>query len=151
MDLDLLAVQGTLKSPPTPQFKSINSSALSLLHSPTLTSIHDHRKRQNSSCAILNSERWTPHPQVGRCPIYATGDQWRNNSRKNEGMEPKQKQHPVVDGTGCHNLSFLNVELYPLESLSEDRAEWIVPNLLHEASITLIPKLDKDITRKLQI
>ena len=31
---------------------------------------------------------------------YATGDQWRNNSRKNEGMEPKQKQHPVVNGTG---------------------------------------------------
>ena len=31
---------------------------------------------------------------------YATGDQWRNNSRKNEGMEPKQKQYPVVDGTG---------------------------------------------------
>ena len=30
---------------------------------------------------------------------YATGDQWRNNSRKNEGMEPKQ-QHPVVDVTG---------------------------------------------------
>ena len=30
---------------------------------------------------------------------YATGDQWRNNSRKNEGMEPKQKQHPVVDET----------------------------------------------------
>ena len=28
---------------------------------------------------------------------YATGDQWRNNSRKNEGMEPKQKQYPVVD------------------------------------------------------
>ena len=31
---------------------------------------------------------------------YATGEQWRNNSRKNEEMEPKQKQHPVVDGTG---------------------------------------------------
>ena len=31
---------------------------------------------------------------------YATGDQCRNNYRKNEGMEPKQKQHPVVDGTG---------------------------------------------------
>ena len=30
----------------------------------------------------------------------ATGDQWRNNSRKNEGMEPKQKQYPVVDVTG---------------------------------------------------
>ena len=39
--LDLLAVQG---SSPTPQFKSINSSVLSLLHSPTRTSIHDHRK-----------------------------------------------------------------------------------------------------------
>ena len=31
---------------------------------------------------------------------YATGDQWRNNSRKNEGMEPKRKPHPVVDVTG---------------------------------------------------
>ena len=31
---------------------------------------------------------------------YATGDQWRNNSRRNEGMEPKQKQHPAVDVTG---------------------------------------------------
>ena len=30
----------------------------------------------------------------------ASGDQWRNNSRKNEGMEPKQKQHSVVDTTG---------------------------------------------------
>ena len=31
---------------------------------------------------------------------YATEDQWRNNSRKNEGMKPKQKQYPVVDVTG---------------------------------------------------
>ena len=31
---------------------------------------------------------------------YATGDEWRNNSRKNEGMELKQKQYPVVDVTG---------------------------------------------------
>ena len=31
---------------------------------------------------------------------YATGGQWRYNSRKNEGMEPKQKQYPVVDVTG---------------------------------------------------
>ena len=31
---------------------------------------------------------------------YATGDQWRNNSRNDEGMEPKQKQYPVVDVTG---------------------------------------------------
>ena len=34
---------------------------------------------------------------------YATGDEWRNDSRKNEGMEPKQKQHPVVDVTGDRN------------------------------------------------
>ena len=31
---------------------------------------------------------------------YSTGEEWRNNSRKNEGMEPKQKQHPVVNRTG---------------------------------------------------
>ena len=34
---------------------------------------------------------------------YATGDQWINNSRRNEEMEPKQKQHPVVDVTGDRN------------------------------------------------
>ena len=39
-------------SSPTPQFESINSSALSFLHSPTLTSIHDHRKN-------LSQTRWT--------------------------------------------------------------------------------------------
>ena len=31
---------------------------------------------------------------------YATGDEWINNSRRNEGMEPEQKQYQVVDGTG---------------------------------------------------
>ena len=46
--LDLLAVHETLKeSSPTPQFKSINSSALGFLHSPTLTSIHDHWKNHS--------------------------------------------------------------------------------------------------------
>ena len=34
---------------------------------------------------------------------YVTGDQWRNNSRKNEETEPKKKQHPVVDGTCTGN------------------------------------------------
>ena len=34
---------------------------------------------------------------------YATGDQWRNNSRKTEEMETKQKQHPVVHVTGCRS------------------------------------------------
>ena len=45
--LDLLAVQGTLKSSPTPQFKSINSLALSFLHCTTLTSIHDYWKNHS--------------------------------------------------------------------------------------------------------
>ena len=45
--LDLFAVQGTLKSLLHHQFKSINSSALSFLHSPTLTSIHDHWKNHS--------------------------------------------------------------------------------------------------------
>ena len=45
--LDLLAGQGTLESSPTPQFKSINSSTLSFLYSPTLTPIHDHWKNHS--------------------------------------------------------------------------------------------------------
>ena len=44
-----------------------------------------------------DTERLTPR-LVGA--QYATGDHWRNNSRKNEGMEPKQKQYPVVGVTG---------------------------------------------------
>ena len=45
--MDLLALQGTLESAPTPQFKSINSLALSFLYSPTLTCIHDYWKNQS--------------------------------------------------------------------------------------------------------
>ena len=50
-------------------------------------------KRQNNR--ILNEE--LPRSVSVQ---YATGDQWRNNSRKKEGMEPKQKQYPTVDTTG---------------------------------------------------
>ena len=39
-------------------------------------------------------------PPISEGVQYATGDQWRNNSSKNEETEPKQKQHPVVDVTG---------------------------------------------------
>ena len=45
--LDLLVVQDSQESSPTPQFKSINSSALSFLYSPTLTSIHDYWKNHS--------------------------------------------------------------------------------------------------------
>ena len=50
-------------------------------------------KRQNDR--ILKEEL----PRSVGAP-YAAGDQWRNNSRKNEGMEPKQKQYPAVNVTG---------------------------------------------------
>ena len=46
-------------------------------------------KRQNDRILKEKSPR-----SVGA--QYATGDQWRNNSRKNEAMEPKQKQHPLL-------------------------------------------------------
>ena len=54
-----------------------------------------------SSC--MNSmKRQKDRTLKGELPMsvgaqYATGDQWRNNSRKNEGMEPKKKQYPAVD------------------------------------------------------
>ena len=43
---------------------------------------------------------------------YATGEQWRNNSRKNEEMEPKQKQHPVVDVTGNRSKVWCSKKQY---------------------------------------
>ena len=52
--LDLLAVQRTLKSPPTPQFKSTSSSVFSFIYSPTLTSIYDYWKNQSHGLT-----RWT--------------------------------------------------------------------------------------------
>ena len=64
------------------------TSDVGYLENPT-----DSMKRQNDRMLKEDLPR-----SVGA--QYATGDQWRNNSRKNEGMEPKQKRHPVVDGTG---------------------------------------------------
>ena len=52
--LDLLAVEGTQESFPTPQFKSINSSTFSLLYSPTLTSIYDSWKSHSFVCKIMS-------------------------------------------------------------------------------------------------
>ena len=47
---------------------------------------------------------------------YATGDQWRNNFRKNEGMEPKHKQYPVVDVTGDRSKTRCCKEQYCIGS-----------------------------------
>ena len=56
----------------------------------------DSMKRQNDR--ILKGE----FPRLVGAQ-YSTGDQWRNNSKKTEGMEPKQKQHPAVDATGVRS------------------------------------------------
>ena len=50
------------------------------------------------------------------CAQYATGDQCRNNSRKNEGMEPKQKQYPAVDATGDRSKARCYKEQYCTET-----------------------------------
>ena len=57
---------------------------------------------------------------------YTTGDQWRNNSRKNEGMEPKQKEYPTVDVTGDRSKVWCCKEQYCLgtwnvRSMNQDK------------------------------
>ena len=72
--LDLLAVQGTLKSSPTPHFKSINSLVLSFLYGPILTSKHDYWKNQSFDYTNLcwQSDTWKPvHLVKGKRDITA--------------------------------------------------------------------------------
>ena len=59
---------------------------------------------------------------------YAMGEEWRNNSRKNEETEPKQKQQPVVDGTGdgskvqcCKEQYYIGT--WNVRSMNQDRLE----------------------------
>ena len=59
---------------------------------------------------------------------YATGNQWRNNSRKNEGMEPKQKEYPAVDVTGDRSKVLCCKEQYCIgtwnvRSMNQDKLE----------------------------
>ena len=54
---------------------------------------------------------------------YATGDQWRNNSRENEGMEPKQKQYPVVDVTHDRSKVGYCKEQYCMGSINQGKLE----------------------------
>ena len=67
------------------------------------------RKRENDR---------TPKEELPRSlgAQHATGDQWRNNSRKNEGMEPKQKQYPVV----AQKLEGGNISLCIMKGTIED-------------------------------
>ena len=101
--LDLLAVQGTLKS-----LLQHHSSNASILQCSMWSTGEGNGKPLQYSC--LENPMNSRKRQNDRIPKevlprslgaqYATGDQCRNNSRKNEGMEPKQEQYPVVDVTG---------------------------------------------------
>ena len=121
--LDILAVQGTLKSPPTAQFKSINSSAFSFLYSPALASIHDYWKTKALT-------RWTfvgkaismlfnmlPRLAItfllrSKCLLI----KWLQSPSAVilEALKIKSftvsTVFPWSHGTRCHDLSFLNVE-----------------------------------------
>ena len=78
-------------------------------------------KRQNDR--ILKEEL----PRSGSAQ-YATGDWWRNNSRKNEGIVPKQKQYPVVDVTGdirkiqCYKEQY-SLGTWNVTSMNQDERE----------------------------
>ena len=74
------------------QYFSLHRKDCVLSHVQLFCDPMNSMKRQNNR--ILKEE--LPRPVGAQ---YATGDQWRNNSRKNEGMEPKQKQYPAVDVT----------------------------------------------------
>ena len=57
---------------------------------------------ENPMDSMKRQKRMTLKDEIARLvgAQYATGEEWRNNSKKNDGMEPKQKQHPVVDVIG---------------------------------------------------
>ena len=99
--LDLPAVQGTLQEfSPTPQFKSINSLALSFLHSPTLKSIHDHWKNQR--CSVQFSSVTQSCPTL--CDLM---------NRSTPGL-PVQHQLPEFTQTHIHRVSDAIQPSHPL-------------------------------------
>ena len=124
--LDLLAVQGTQESSPTQQFKSINSSALSFLYSPTLTSIHDYRKnhsydwrREWQTTSVFLP--WEPHEQH---------EKW-NLSTQNIPKQNSLKM-PV--------FAVKSNSLYLLElSLSESYRKLKMRNNLNNVEMYLLP------------
>ena len=116
------------ESSPTPQFKSINSLALSFLHSPTLTSIHDHRK--NLPLTRRTSFRKVMSLLLNMLSSLVITFLLRSKrlliswlqSRSAMILQSKKNKvwhcfhcfpiyFPWSDGTGCHDLRFLNVEL----------------------------------------
>ena len=73
---------------------------------------------------------------------YATGDQWRNNSRKNEEMEPKQKQHPAVDVTHDGSKVWCGKEQYCIgtwnvRSMNQGKSE-VVKQVMAKVNIDIL-------------
>ena len=121
-------VEDSQESSPTPQFKSINSSALCLLHSPTLTSIHDYWKtialtRQAFVGKVMSLlfntlSVMTFLPKKQASFNFTAADTICSDF----GAQETTICHcfylfpiylPRSGGTGCHDLSFLNVEIGP--------------------------------------
>ena len=112
------------ESSPTPQFKSINSSALSFLHSPTLTSIHDHWKTialtrltfvdkvlslllNMLSRLVITFLPWSKRLLMAAVTICSDFEAQKHKVSHRFHCFPIHL--PWSDGTRCHDLSFLNV------------------------------------------
>ena len=102
-----------------------------LLQSSCLENPRNSMKRQKDR--TLNDE--LPRSVGAQC---ATGDKWRNNSRKNEEMEPKQKQHPVVNGTGegskvrCCKEKYC-IGTWNVRSMNQGKLEVVRPCFYHQS------------------
>ena len=85
---------------------------------------------ENPMNSVKRQKDRTPKEELPRSvgAKYATGDQWRKDSRKNGGMDPKQKQHPVVDGSGdrskvqCYKEQYC-IETWNVRSMNQGKLE----------------------------
>ena len=74
---------------------------------------------------------------------YATRDEWRNNSRKYEEMEPKQKQHPVVDVTGdgskvqCYKAQYC-IGTWNVRSMNQGKLEVVKQEIARSVNIFIL-------------
>ena len=122
-----ISLQSKGLSSPTPQFKSINSSALSFLYGPTLTSIHDHWKNHSFDIWTFVGKvmsllfnmlsrlviAFLPKEQASfnfMAAITICSDLGAQKNKISHCFHCFPIYLPWSDGTGCHDLSFLNVE-----------------------------------------
>ena len=83
---------------------------------------------------------------------YATGDQWRNDSRKNEGMESKQKQYPIVNWTGDRSRVQYCIGTWNVRSINQGKLEVIQAEEPEIKLLTSIGSLKKqESSRKISI